>query len=70
MGRKHSCAGACYEFTWPAQGVLSDLEAADRADYQRLVRALLNRFEPEHQSKAFRAQLKARQRRRGEPLAE
>ena len=53
-----------------AHGVLSDLEAADRADYQKLVRALLNRFEPEHQSEAFRAQMKARQRRRGEPLAE
>ena len=53
-----------------AQGVLSDLEAADRANYPKLVRALLNRFEPEYQSEAFRAQMKARQRRRGEPLAE
>ena len=53
-----------------AQGVLSDLEAADRANYPKLVRALLNRFEPEYQSEAFRAQMKARQRQRGEPLAE
>ena len=53
-----------------AQGVLSDLEAADRAIYQKLVRTLLNRFEPERKSDAFRAQMKARQRRRGEPLAE
>ena len=53
-----------------AQGVLSDLEAADRANYPKLVRAPLNRFELEYQSEAFRAQMKARQRRRGEPLAE
>ena len=30
----------------------------------------MNRFEPEYQYEAFRAQMKARQRRRGEPLAQ
>ena len=53
-----------------AQAILSDLSALERSDFDKLVTALIGRFEPENQSEVFRAQLKGRQRKRGEALTE
>ena len=53
-----------------AQSVLTDLSAADRRRFSALVTALANRFEPVNQTEIYRAQLKSRQRRTGESLAE
>ncbi|KAL3862063.1 hypothetical protein ACJMK2_038690 [Sinanodonta woodiana] len=53
-----------------AQGVLSDLHPDMRRNYRSLVNALASRFEPENQSELYRAQIKSRLRKRGEPLTE
>ena len=53
-----------------AQAILSDLGPEERGDYNKLLRALVGRFEPDNQSEVFRSQLKGRQRRKGESLTE
>lgn len=53
-----------------AQGILSDLSAAERRSFRHLVAALGNRFEPEHQTAMYKAQIRNRKRRRGESLME
>ena len=53
-----------------ACSVLSDIDSGDRRDYDRVVSALLTRFEPENQSEVFRSQLKGYTRKRSEPLTE
>ena len=49
-----------------ALAILSDLGPKERGDYNKLLRALVGRFEPDNQSEVFRSQLKGRQRRKGE----
>jgi hypothetical protein len=56
--------------TGTARSVPTDVDPQHRQDYAQLVKALLNRFEPENQSEVFRAQLKSRCRKRSEDLAE
>ena len=53
-----------------ACSVLSDIDPGDHRDYDRLVSALLTRFEPENQSEVFRSQLKGYTRKHSEPLTE
>ena len=53
-----------------AQSVLTDLSVTDRRNFGSLVTALANRFEPINQNEIYRVQLKSRQRRSGESLAE
>jgi hypothetical protein len=53
-----------------AQGVLGDLRPDHRRSWTHLVSALTDRFEPDNQSELYRAQIKNRLRRRGEPLSE
>jgi hypothetical protein len=53
-----------------AQGVLGDLRSDHRRSWVHLVSALTDRFEPDNQGKLYRAQIKNRIRRRGEPLSE
>ena len=53
-----------------ALAILSDLGPEERGDYNKLLRALVGRFEPDNQSEVFRSQLKGRQRRKGESLTE
>ena len=47
-----------------AQAILSDLGPEERGDYNKLLRALVGRVEPDNQSEVFRSQLKGRQRRK------
>ena len=41
-----------------ARSVLTDIDAQHRQDYSQVVKALVNRFEPDNQSEVYRAQLK------------
>ena len=53
-----------------AQGVLSDLSQEQRTNFNSLVSALAARFEPVQQSELYRAKIKSRIRRKGEPIVE
>ncbi len=53
-----------------AQGVLSDIDPAERKNFNHLVKALTDRFEPDNLCELFRAQLKHRLRTKEEPLVE
>ena len=53
-----------------AQSLLSDITPDVRYDYDLLVTALTNRFEPENQCEIYKAQIKQRIRKRDEPLTE
>ena len=53
-----------------AQGVLSDLSQEQRTNFNSLVSALAARFEPVQQSELYRAKIKSRVRRKGEPIVE
>ncbi|MES9970274.1 MAG: hypothetical protein ABW092_09585 [Candidatus Thiodiazotropha sp.] len=53
-----------------AQGVLGDLNQAQRTDFTALTSALAARFEPVQQSELYRAKIKSRIRRKGEPIVE
>ena len=53
-----------------AQGILGDIRAENRHDYEHLVSALKARFQPENQSELYRAQMKGRLRRKNETLSE
>ncbi|MCG8034213.1 MAG: hypothetical protein JAZ03_18850, partial [Candidatus Thiodiazotropha taylori] len=53
-----------------AQALLSDLTLEVKYDYDRLVAALTNRFEPENQCDIYKAQIKQRMRKKDEPLTE
>ena len=53
-----------------AQALLSDLTPEVRYDYDRLVTALTERFEPENQCEIYKAQMKQRIRKRDESLSE
>lgn len=53
-----------------AVSVLGLLDEEQRCDYQALVQALKARFEPGHQTKIHREQLKTRLRKKGESLTE
>ncbi|MCF1459047.1 MAG: hypothetical protein LPH21_16340 [Shewanella sp.] len=53
-----------------AQGVLSDLSQTQRTDFTSLTSALAARFEPVQQSELYRAKIKSRLRRKGEPIVE
>ena len=44
-----------------AQGVLGNLPATDRENYEKLAKALSERFSPESQTELYRAQLKERE---------
>ncbi|MCG8046215.1 MAG: hypothetical protein JAY66_11110, partial [Candidatus Thiodiazotropha taylori] len=50
--------------------MLSDLTLEVKYDYDRLVAALTNRFEPENQCDIYKAQIKQRMRKKDEPLTE
>ena len=54
----------------PAQGILGDLEDAQRRDLPTLTAALNSRFGSENQTEMHRAQLRSRMRRREETLPE
>ena len=58
-------------FRGQAQSILSDLSNEERINFQHLVTALTNRFEPENQMEIYRSQLKAKLflRSKGETLA-
>ena len=53
-----------------AQGVLGNLLASDRENYDMLSNALSERFSPESQTELYRAQLKERQWKHGEKIPE
>ena len=53
-----------------AAAILSDLTPEMKRDYDRLVKALTERFEPENQCELYKAQIKQRIRKRDEPLTE
>jgi transposase InsO family protein len=53
-----------------AQGVLAELDINQRRNYQALVAALTNRFEPPNFSEVYRAELKCRTRNQGEKLCD
>ena len=53
-----------------AQGVLSDLSQEQGTNFNSLVSALAARFEPVQQSELYRAKIKSRIRRKGEPIVE
>ena len=53
-----------------AQALLSDMSMEVKYDYDRLVAALTNRFEPANQCELYKAQIKQRIRKRDEPLTE
>lgn len=53
-----------------AAAFLSDLTPGMKHDYDRLVKALTDRFEPENQCELYKAQIKQRIRKRDEPLTE
>lgn len=53
-----------------AAAILSDLTPEMKHDYDRLVKALTERFEPENQCEIYKAQIKQRIRKRDEPLTE
>ena len=53
-----------------AQGVLADLNQAQRTNFASLTSALAARFEPVQQSELYRAKIKSRVRRKGEPIVE
>ena len=53
-----------------AAALLSDLTPGMKRDYDRLVKALTERFEPENQCDIYKAQMKQRVRKRDEPLTE
>ena len=53
-----------------AIAVLSDLQPSERTHYPTLVRALMDRFEPENQKQLYKAQLKSRYRRMDESIPE
>ena len=53
-----------------AAAILSDLTPEMKRDYDRLVKALTERFEPENQCEIYKAQIKQRIRKRDEPLTE
>ena len=53
-----------------AAALLSDLTPEMKRDYDRLVKALTERFEPENQCDIYKAQMKQRVRKRDEPLTE
>ena len=53
-----------------AAALLSDLTPGMKRDYDRLVKALTERFEPENQRELYKAQIKQRIRKRDEPLTE
>ncbi|MEW8548378.1 MAG: hypothetical protein AB2693_33155, partial [Candidatus Thiodiazotropha sp.] len=53
-----------------AQGVLGNLPAKDQKDFEALSKALSERFSPESQTELYRAQLKEREWKHGENLAE
>lgn len=53
-----------------AQGVLGDLSQTQRTDFESLTSALAARFEPVQQSELYRAKIKSRLRRKGEPIVE
>lgn len=52
-----------------AQQVLSDVPPIYRKDFNYLVHTLSQKFEPKNQSELYRAQIKKRLRRRGEPFS-
>lgn len=53
-----------------AQGVLGDLTQDQRTHFAALTSALAARFEPVQQSELYRAKIKSRIRRKGEPIVE
>ena len=53
-----------------AAALLSDLTPGMKRDYDRLVKALTERFEPENQCELYKAQIKQRIRKKDEPLTE
>ena len=53
-----------------AQGVLGNLPAEDRNNFEKLIKALSERFSPESQTELYRAQLKERQWKHGENIPE
>ena len=53
-----------------AQGVLGNLPVEDQKDFEALSKALSNRFSPESQTELYRAQLKEREWKHGENVAE
>ena len=53
-----------------AQGVLGNLPATDRENYEKLVKTLSERFSPESQTELYRAQLKEREWNHGDNVAE
>ena len=53
-----------------AVAVLSDLQPYERIYYPTLVRALMNRFEPNDQNQLYKAQLRSRCRKSGESIPE
>ena len=53
-----------------AQGVLGDLTRTQRTNFDSLTSALAARFEPVQQSELYRAKIKSRLRRKGEPKVE
>ena len=56
--------------TGSARAVLSDLKAADRLDYDALVKKLTLRFDPKDLEGIYQTQLKGRRRRRNESIPE
>ena len=53
-----------------AQGVLGNLPVEDQKDFEALSKALSERFSPESQTELYRAQLKEREWKHGENVAE
>ena len=53
-----------------AQGVFADLNQDQRTNFAFLTSALAARFEPVQQSELYRAKIKSRVRRKGEPIVE
>ena len=53
-----------------AQGVLGNLPVEDQKDFEALSKALSDRFSPESQTELYRAQLKEREWKHGENVAE
>lgn len=53
-----------------AQTILSDIRPELRKDYDHLVKALTDRFEPSNQSELYRCQIKSRLRNKTETLSE
>ena len=53
-----------------AQGVLGNLPATDRENYEKLAKAVSERFSPESQTELYRAQLKEMEWKHGDNVAE